>query len=128
MYTSYNFYSSVIDRVDREGMPKRKFGGFAEIDDLDWICQQTGAEEIVRMREEFCLGRPYDNAKTAFRIGEVIIVNASFGYHPDRRTTLFVPEGMPAPPIKTIFEKYFMKKATPGMATNIPIANQTVFL
>lgn len=127
-YNTFSFYSTVLDHVNREGMPKLELGDFSQIADLDYICKQHGAKEITRRREPFCFGRPYEDARTAFRIGGAIIINKSFGYHPDRSVTVFIPKGVAMPGIVGEFKKYFLKEPSTGETQQLPLDFLTTFV
>lgn len=116
---TYFFYATILDTRDRgHTIPIPEFGTrFAEIHDLDLICQQNGGVEIARKRE---LGNTYEDASTIFQVGNAVVINKSFGWHPDRGTTVQVPEGSPVPPIVKAFEAYYMCKAQTRTTTPQP--------
>ena len=110
--SAVQFYATVLDRIDREGIPRPEgFGSFQEIHDIDYICQQSGGTEIFKERKPFSPyleSRAWEEAMTAYRVGNAIVVNRSFGYHPDKQTTILTIEGQsPDTDIIDKFRKYY---------------------
>lgn len=110
------FYATILDTVNNEGIPpgQEEFGSFEQIHDIDYICQQAGGRVVSQLREPFAPflgGRCWEKALTAYRVGNVLVVNRSFGYHPDRRTTIIIPEGeSPDTDIVDRFKRFYCKE------------------
>lgn len=128
--SAVQFYATILDRVDREGIPRPEgFGSFEEIHDIDYICQQAGGREVARERKPFSpylKGRCWEESMTAYRVGNTLVVNRSFGYHPDRRTTVLFVEGeSPDTDIVDRFKKFYGKEPQPVQPPEI---HQTIEL
>jgi len=97
-----------LDKVNRDGIPSNRFGSsFQEIHDIDYICEQAGGEEIVKERK--LLGC-YDAAMTAYRVGNVLVINRTFGHHADRTTSVISVEGQtPDTNVVEQFKKFYCK-------------------
>ncbi len=92
-YTVLRYHALIIDKVNREGIPKMPISEFDMIGELDWICENAGAEKVEELKLPFSPFRALrikTHAETLFRVGNTIIHNKSEGYHPDRQTTIYI--------------------------------------
>lgn len=105
---TYHFYATVLDRRDYSDIPKtvERFGGFEAIDSLDSLCHD-GTRIGETKRRDMVI---YVDASSSFRIGNAIVTNRSFGWHPDYQTEIRIT-GEPDSDIVQRFEKFYCRKA-----------------
>jgi len=98
------WYAPFLGEVDRSGIPNAR--EFEEIFDIDYICNaRLGGIEIAKDRQPFMTnGNSWSKAMTAYHVRNSIIVNRSWGYHPDRKTTVLTKVG--EEPEKRILDKF----------------------
>ncbi|MFA5796737.1 MAG: hypothetical protein WC916_01710 [Candidatus Woesearchaeota archaeon] len=109
LYAEY-FHAGALDRINSADIPKQKFcTHFQEINDIDYICQQAGGKELFTERKIFS----WEESKTIYKVGNVLVINESFGYHPDRATKILMIEGeFPDTDITERFKKFYSKEPT----------------
>jgi hypothetical protein len=100
------WHAPAFGKINRKGIPNVVGGKFEEINDIDYICDNLlGGIIIAKEREPFMTnGNPWERAMTAYHIGNSIVVNRSWGYHPDRKTTVLTKVG--EEPEKRILDRF----------------------
>lgn len=107
---TYYFYATILDRRDYSDVPKtvERWGFFEAIDSLDSLCH--GGTRIGERKRRDC--SIYTDALSSFRIGNAIVTNGSFGWHPDYATEIRIFGDEPDSDIVQRFEKFYCKKPT----------------
>ena len=107
-----SWHSTVLDRKNREGIPKPTERKFHEIFDLDQICEQEGGIKIASARLPMTIGWIGDHSETLYGFDNSLVHNISSGYHPDSNTILVAQEGTSPNGLVSRFSKYYGKTAT----------------
>src|SRR3990167_7315607 len=108
--TTYSFYATILDERDYSDIPKtvERWGSFESIDSLDSLCH-GGTRMGEHKRRD---GLPYTDASSSFRIGNAVVTNRSFGWHPDYETIIKVFDNTHNSDVVQRFEKFYCKKPT----------------
>ncbi|MFH0936470.1 MAG: hypothetical protein V1815_02220 [Candidatus Woesearchaeota archaeon] len=105
-YTQYEFYASIIDKVNYEDIPKehsKSSDRFKALNTIDFLCKD--GDNISRGRKDFGWGV---KGKSVYLVGNSMIINSSSGCY-DYRTKIICSE-QPDTDIVQRYEKFYCKK------------------